>query len=47
MAKALGLGTLPRDAVAELDLELPGVRVQAKRGRLAAKAGGLRLELVP
>ncbi len=47
VAKALGLSTLPKDAVAGLDLELPGVHVQAKRARLALKNGGLRLELVP
>ncbi len=47
VAQALGLAALPKDPVANLVLELPGLRVQAKRARVSAKAGGLRLELVP
>lgn len=47
VARALGLAALPKDAVQDLDLALPGARVQARRARVVAKEGSVRLELVP
>ena len=47
VARALGLARLSSEALADLDLALPGVRIQAEKAVLSAHDGGVELKLVP